>query len=106
MAVQLKPNTVYKATSTPVGSAVIQVVSGSITLLGSNVTKQDRKTRKLIIPEFSDLAPTGDTLSTGFYLLAALPEWIGFSEDAEVWARLVVESTTPNMIPASEVEED
>lgn len=106
MAIKLEPNKVYKATSTPVGSAVIQVVSGSITLLGSNVTKQDPKTRKLIIPEFSDLVSTGDTLSEGFYLLAALPEWIGFSEDAEVWARLVVESTLTNMIPASEVKGD
>lgn len=105
MAILLKPDTVYKATSTPVGSAVIQVVSGSITLMGSNVTKQDRKSKKIIIPKFSDLVSTGDTLSTGFYLMAALPEWIGFTGDAEVWARLVTEPIGANCIPAEDVED-
>ena len=105
MAIQLKPNTVYKCAATPVASAVIHVVSGSINLLGSNVTKHDRVTKVLIRPKLDDLVPTGDEmLSEGIHLIAGLPEWIAFKEDAEVWARMVTEVAT--YIDAEDVKED
>ena len=91
MAVKIEANKVYHASSPMIGAGLIQVVGGSVTLKGSNVTEFDPETKKLIVPAFSDLIETGDTLSEGFHPLTGLPEWFGFEGGGEVWVKMGVD---------------
>ena len=91
MAVKIEANKVYHAQTPNIGSGLIQVVGGSVTLKGSNVTEYDPVTKKLIVPAFSDLVDTGDSLSTGFHSMATLPEWFGFTGSGDVWVKMCVD---------------
>lgn len=91
MAIKIETGKVYKCLSSTMGAASIHVVSGSVTLKGSNVTQNDPTTKKLITPKFSELLSTGDTLTTGIHLISGLPEWIGFEGTGEIWIKMGID---------------
>jgi hypothetical protein len=92
MAIKIDPNKVYHAQSPAIGSGLIQVIGGSVKIVGSNVTEYEEDTKKLIVPEFSSLIETGDELSEGFHPLAGLPEWFGIKGSATaVWVKMCVD---------------
>lgn len=91
MAIQIEAKKVYHAQTPNIGAGLIQVVGGSATLKGSNVTEYDPDTKKLIVPAFDDLIATGDTLEEGFHPLATLPEWFGFEGSGTVWVKMCVD---------------
>lgn len=91
MAFQCLPNKVYHCQSPQIGSGMIQVVDGTVKLVGSNVTEYEPQTNKLIVPAFNDLIETGDELSEGFHQLAGLPEWFGFTGSGTVWVKMCVD---------------
>lgn len=93
MAIKVEPNKVYHCQSPALGSGMIQVIGGTVTLMGSNVTEYDPETKKLITPAFSDLVSTDDDpLSDGIHPLVGLCEWFGFSGDAEaIWVKMGVD---------------
>lgn len=93
MAFRIEPNKVYHAQSPAIGSGIIQVIGGTVQLVGSNVTEYEPETNKLKVPEFSTLIPTGDEdLTEGFHPLAGLPEWFGFKGSATaVWVKMCVD---------------
>lgn len=91
MAYKIETGKVYHASSPMIGAGLLQVVGGSVTLKGSNVTEYDPDTKKLIVPEFSNLVNTGDSLSEGFHPMATLPEWFGFEGSGEVWAKMCID---------------
>ena len=92
MATKIELNKVYHAQNPMIGAGLFQVIDGSVTLMGSNVTEYDEDTGKLIVPEFSDLVATGDeALGEGFHSMTTLPEWFGFSGSGEVWAKMCVD---------------
>lgn len=91
MAYKIEANKVYHAQTPAIGAGLFQVIGGSVTLMGSNVTEYDEDTGKLKVPAFSDLVATGDSLSSGFHSMATLPEWFGFSGSGEVWAKMCVD---------------
>jgi len=91
MATKVELNKTYHCQSPAIGSGVIQVIGGSVTLKGSNITEYDTK-GKLIVPAFSELVATGDTLEEGIHTLTGLCEWIGFDGSAtEVWIKMGVD---------------
>lgn len=94
MAVKVETNKVYKCQTPAIGSGIIHVIGGSIQILGSNVTENDPDTGKLIVPAFSELVLTGDdVLEEGIHPLTGLPEWFGFTGDAEaIWVKMGVDS--------------
>lgn len=93
MATKIETNKVYKCQSPNLAACSIQVIGGSVNVLGSNVTEYEADTCKLIIPEFSTLVATGDTLDEGIHLLSGLPEWFGFSGNATaIWIKMGVDS--------------
>lgn len=97
MAKKVKVNTVYKCQSPNLGMCSIQVIGGSVEVMGSNVTEYEDQTKKLIIPEWSELVSTGDTLEEGIHLLSGLPEWFGFSGNASaIWIKMGVDSRYDN----------
>ena len=91
MAVKIEANKVYRSLNPMIGAGVIQVIGGSVSIKGSNVTEIDPATKKIIVPSFNDLAATGDTLGEGFHAMTSLPEWFGVEGDAEVWAKMCVD---------------
>ena len=92
MATKVETNKVYKCQSPAIGGGVIQVIGGSVTLKGSNVTEYDETTKKLIVPKFSELIDTGDTIEEGIHPLTGLPEWFGFEGSAEaIWVKMGVD---------------
>lgn len=92
MATKVELNKTYHCQSPAIGSGVIQVIGGSVTLKGSNVTEYDEN-GKLIVPAFSELMDTGDELDEGIHTLAGLCEWIGFDGDAtEIWVKMGIDS--------------
>lgn len=100
MAVKVETGKVYKCQSPAIGGCVIQVIGGSVSLMGSNVTEYDENTKKLIVPQFSELISTGDTIEEGIHPLTGLCEWFGFDGDAEaIWIKMGVD---PRIKPADE----
>lgn len=98
MATKVQTGKVYHCQSPAIGSGIIQVIGGSVTLKGSNVTEYDEN-KKLIVPAFTDLMDTGDELDEGIHTLAGLCEWIGFEGSAdEIWVKMGIDSriTTPD----------
>jgi hypothetical protein len=91
MAYKIESGKVYHAQNPNIGAGLFQVIGGSITLKGSNVTEYEEQTNKLKVPEFGDLVDTGDSLDEGFHSMATLPEWFGFEGSAEVWAKMCVD---------------
>ena len=92
MATKIEPNKIYHAQSPEIGAGIIQVIGGTVKLVGSNVTEYEQQTNKLKVPAFSTLIETGDELSEGFHPLAGLPEWFGFKGSAEaVWVKMCVD---------------
>ena len=91
MAVKIEANKVYRSQNPMIGAGVIQVIGGSVTWKGSNVTEIDPDTKKIIVPSFSDLIATGDTLGEGFHAMTSLPEWFGVEGSGEVWAKMCVD---------------
>ena len=86
MSMQIEVNKVYKCLASLNNVASIHVVSGNITLAGSNVIKYNEK-KELIIPDEAELTATEDTLGVGMHLLSGLPEWISFRGTGEVWVK-------------------
>lgn len=91
MAIKIETGKVYKCIAPTIASASIHVVSGSAKIKGSNITKNDEVTKKLIVPKFSELVETGDKLTTGINLIAGLPEWIGFEGTGEIWIKMGID---------------
>lgn len=91
MAIKAELDTVYKCQSPQVAAASIQVIGGSVTIKGSNVTEYDPDTKKLIIPTIGDLVDTEDTLGAGIHLVAGLPEWFAFTGSGDVWVKMGVD---------------
>lgn len=91
MAIKIEPNKVYKCMSTNIGTASIHVIGGELSIKGSNVTEIDEQTKRLIVPKFSDLVDTGDTLKEGIHSLATLPEWFGVSGTGEAWVKMAID---------------
>lgn len=91
MAIKIEPKKVYKCMSPNIAAASIHVIGGSLTVKGSNITEVDPVTRKMIIPKFSELVDTGDTLSEGIHTLATLPEWFGVDGSGEAWVKMGVD---------------
>lgn len=92
MAYKIELDKVYHAQTPMIGAGLFQVIGGSVQLVGSNVTEYDEETKKLKVPEFSDLVSTGDeALTDGFHSMTALPEWFGFTGSGEVWAKMCVD---------------
>lgn len=91
MAIKVETGKVYKCIAPTLASASIHVVSGSAKIKGSNVTKNDEVTKKLIVPKFAELVDTGDDLKLGINLLAGLPEWIGFEGNGEIWIKMGID---------------
>ena len=94
MAIKVECNKVYKCQSPVFSAASIHVVSGSVTIKGSNVTEREEQTGKLIVPKLSDLVDTGDdTLSAGtISFINGLPEWFAFVGSGEIWVKMGVDS--------------
>ena len=92
MATKVETGKVYKCQSPAIGGGVIQVIGGTVKLMGSNVTEYDPNTKKLIVPEFSDLMETGDEISEGIHPLTGLCEWFGFDGSADaIWVKMGVD---------------
>lgn len=92
MATKIELEKTYHCQSPAIGSGVIQVIGGTVTLKGSNVTEYDDN-GKLKVPAFDDLMDTGDELDEGIHTLAGLCEWIGFEGDAEeVWVKMGIDT--------------
>lgn len=92
MATKVELNKTYHCQSPAIGSGVIQVIGGTVTLKGSNVTEYDAN-GKLKVPAFNDLMDTGDELEEGIHTLAGLCEWIGFDGDAdEIWVKMGIDA--------------
>lgn len=92
MAIKIKTNTVYKCQNPTIAACSIQVIGGSVNVKGSNVTEYTELDKKLIMPEWEDLVPTGDTLDEGIHLLSGLPEWFGFDGNASaIWIKMGVD---------------
>ena len=92
MAYKVETNKVYHAQNPNIGSGIIQVIGGTVKLVGSNVTEYEPQTNKLKVPAFSTLIETGDELAEGFHPLAGLPEWFGFKGSATaVWVKMCVD---------------
>lgn len=93
MATRVDVNKVYHCQSPSIGTCVIQVVNGTVKLVGSNVTEYNPTTGKLIVPAFADLIETGDELSEGIHPLTGLCEWIGFDGSADaIWVKMGVDA--------------
>lgn len=90
MATKIELNKIYKCQSPTVAAASIQVLNGSVTIKGCNVTENDPITKKLIIPDESNFVET-DTLDSGLHLIAGLPEWFIFSGSGDVWIKMGVD---------------
>ena len=93
MAIKVETNKIYHCQNPAIGSGVIQVIGGSVSLKGSCKTEYDAETKALKVPALSDFASTGDTLSAGIHPLVGLPEWVIFSGNAtEIWVKLGIDS--------------
>ena len=93
MAIKVEPNKIHHCQSPAIGSGMIQVIGGSVTLKGSNVTEYEEQTNKLKVPEASTFVETGDTLEEGIHPLVGLPEWIIFEGNAEaVWVKMGIDT--------------
>lgn len=90
MAIKVKPGVIYKCQSPQIAAASIQVIGGSVTLSGCNVTENDPITNKLIIPTKDKFVQT-DSLSAGLHILAGLPEWFMFTGSGEIWIKMGVD---------------
>ena len=99
MAVKIEANKVYRSQNPMIGAGVIQVIGGYVTIKGSNITEYDPDTKKLLVPAFSDLIETGDTLDEGFHAMTSLPEWFGIEGSGEVWAKMCVDG---RFVPSEE----
>lgn len=93
MATLVETNKVYHCQCPNIAAASIQVIGGTVTIKGSNVTKYDPETKKLIVPDFSELVETEDEeLEEGIHLFSNLPEFIGFEGSAtEIWIKMGID---------------
>lgn len=90
MATKIELNKIYKCQAPTVAAASIQVIGGSATLKGCNVTEINPDTKKLVIPDEGSFVET-DTLDEGIHLIAGLPEWFIFSGSGDIWVKMGVD---------------
>lgn len=91
MAAKIETNKVYKCQNPTIAVCSVQVIGGTVNVMGSNVT-ETAENGKLIKPNWEDLVSTGDTLEEGIHLLSSLPEWFGFEGNASaIWIKMGVD---------------
>ena len=93
MAIKVELNKIYHCQSPAIGSGIIQVIGGTVSLKGSCKTEYDEETKKLLVPSAADFVATGDELKEGIHSLVGLPEWICFTGSAtEIWVKMGIDS--------------
>ena len=97
MSVRVIPGKVYHCVNPTITTASVEVKSGgNYKIKVSNCSEIDPVTKKIIVPQVSDMIETDDdALETGkLYLITNTSEWIMFDGDTsgEIWCKCLIDS--------------
>ena len=97
MSVRVIPGKVYHCVNPTITTASVEIKSGGrYKIKVSNRSELDPTTRKIIVPNSSELIATDDdALETGkLYLITNTSEWIMFDGNAsgEIWCKCLIDT--------------